>query len=166
MQKYFNILVGTILVALLCVVGAPLVRSLSFGGPNYEAIPKWYGNGLYAGLLQQFSVSNAGAVTVGSAGTLLSGFNFGTCTITAYSNTIAASSSATADCAATGIVSGDNVEITQSTTSPTVAGGLVVLASASSTSGYITLKIINDTGGTFTWSAVASTTYFSYRAFR
>src|SRR4051794_15440129 len=38
------------------------------GGSMYEAIPKWFGNGLSAGLTEQLSVDNAGNLT--TTGTL------------------------------------------------------------------------------------------------
>lgn len=47
-------------------VGLVVIAFLSFGsgqqlgGSQYEAIPKWFGNGVSAGLSEQFSVDNDG----------------------------------------------------------------------------------------------------------
>lgn len=107
-------------------------------------------------------------------GTTVSGFNFGTCYVQSASATISASSTATVDCQAstngtqsalTGVTTNDSVSVMFSTTTPTTYEGLQILgASASSTAGYITMKVFNGTGTTFTWTAAASTT--QYRAWR
>lgn len=108
------------------------------------------------------------------AGTVITAVNAGSCSIQAVANTIAASSTITADCQAgtagvnsplAGITAGAGVQLTQGTTTSTVYQGLTVLgASASSTPGYITLKLFNGTGATFTWTATASSS-FTYEAF-
>lgn len=98
-------------------------------------------------------------------GTAVSQINAGDCVITSSANTIAATSSATVECAATGARFGDNVSITVSTSSSvSLFGGLVVAGqSASATNDVIILKLFNQTGATFTWTALASTTAFQYR---
>lgn len=123
----------------------------------------------YAGL-----ASFTGGVKVGSSGTTVNGLNYGICYIQASATTISASSTVTVDCQAstsgantalTGITAGDTVFVKFATTTSTTFAGLSVLgASASSTSGYITMKVYNGTGGTFTWTSGASTTnYVAYR---
>lgn len=108
-----------------------------------------------------------GTASFGATGTFIAGLNFGNCTITATANTIAASTTQTVECAATGATVGDNVSINVSTSSPSTFLGLLIQgASASTTAGTITLRIYNGTGATFTWSATASSTWFSYRALR
>lgn len=110
---------------------------------------------------------NAGSL-FSTTGTQVNRVNFGTCQIQASANTIAASTTATADCvlaagtppgtALTGITAGDIVSVTPSTTTPTTYEGLQVHgASASSTPGYITVNLFNGTGATFTWTSAAST---------
>ena len=103
---------------------------------------------------------------MGSSGTDIERFNSGFCNIRSSSNTITASSTATVDCAGgslgntalTGVTAGDKVFLMFATTTSTTFGGLKISGvSASSTSGYITAKIYNGTGTTFTWSAAAST---------
>lgn len=105
--------------------------------------------------------------TLGSSGTALSRVNQGSCVILAYSNTISASSTVRVDCGSTGqvggtltaITSGDNVFVHSTTTLSSVYGGVRIVSSdASSTAGYVTLNLFNETGTTFTWSGAASTT--------
>lgn len=110
----------------------------------------------------------------GQTGTQTSGANWGSCNILSSSNTISATTTATVDCAGgtgngtalAGITAGDNVTLQQGTTTSTVWQGMTILgASASSTSGFITLKLYNSTGGTFTWTTAASSS-FRYTARR
>lgn len=89
----------------------------------------------------------------------------GICYIDPYASTIAATSTVSVDCQGTlaadangssalsGIVNGDAVVATLSTTTAgsTVAGLRIIGASASTTAGHIELKIANQTGTTFTW---------------
>lgn len=146
------------------------------GGGAYEALSKWFGNGLTAGSSQQFAISSTGAVTnstswtLGSSGTTLTRLNAGTCYIQPYATTIAASSTALVDCQATaavastsstytndsaltGVTYGDGVNVTlaTSTGSATFLGLNLESASASGTAGYIQLRLSNKTGATFTW---------------
>lgn len=106
-----------------------------------------------------------GGVTVGSSGTASTNLAFGTCNINAAATTIAASSTVTVDCgsgsngrtALTGVQAADTVFLHLATTTPTTFGGLRILGySASSTTGYLTALIYNETGATFTWTAAAS----------
>ncbi len=108
-----------------------------------------------------------GGAKIGEAGTTLTRVNGGICYIKAYATTIAASSTATVDCQAKaavgssttpgtalkGVKYNDPVIVNLSTTTAgtTFAGLILAGASASSTQGYITLRLSNLTGGTFTW---------------
>lgn len=157
--------------------GAPKV------GGTVENFPVLFSNGLKAGngSTPQFQISSTGALTttgtltLGTNGTALNAIQTGTCTIYAYSTTIAATSSARVDCQAgaaaltaiTGIASGDRIFATlASTTVDTTQGGLVLeSAAASTTAGFITLKILNLTGAAFTWVSTASSS-ISYLALR
>lgn len=119
--------------------------------------------------------NSSGQLTMSSVGSAVTGLNFGTCTINAYSNTITASSSAQVDCSAgatgptatlAGIASGDKVFVTLASTTVAISEGLhVIWSAASTTPGIITMKIANDTGGTFTWASTASSS-ISYLAIR
>lgn len=118
------------------------------------------------------TVNIAGATTftstfkLGTNGTTESRINSGFCNIQASGTTIAASSTKVVDCgggttggtALTGVTAGDRCFLGQSTTTPATSNGLIIAgASASSTAGFITAVLSNLTGGTFTWTAAAST---------
>ncbi len=144
------------IVALFTPTGRGAVQSAAhaLGGiTNYDSItitPTTYSEGLKVGTSSPSTVNN---------------FIKGTCTIQSTANTIAASSTVNASCQAattgaltalSGIVNGDLIFLQQPTTTPTTFGGLVFVASASSTAGFIHMKIINNTGDTFTWTSTAS----------
>lgn len=131
--------------------------------------------GLAVGSTQQTIFDGSGLLTIGTTGTALTRVNMGTCYILPYATTIAASSTATVDCqgtaliyntntgratALTGVTNGDNVQLEFSTsTAGTVFGGIGIIgASASTTAGYITLRVSNQTGGTYTWPVTGSAT--------
>ena len=106
------------------------------------------------------------ALTVGTSGDVADRINHGFCNIQATATTITASSSVTSTCgggtnggtALTGITAGDVCFLSTATTTPVTNEGLrIVGASASTTSGFITVVINNQTGTTFTWTAAAST---------
>lgn len=95
-------------------------------------------------------------------------FSGGICYIAPYAATIAASTTANVDCQGTlawnaagsrsttvlgGVKNNEAVlAILSTTTAGTTFGGLdIVGSSASSTTGFIVLRIANRTGGTFTW---------------
>jgi hypothetical protein len=100
------------------------------GSGGYEALQVWFGNGF----------------KVGPQGTAVNQLIKGTCSLIASSFTIPATTTVATDCAVTGVLSGDLVFSNFATSSAANGGWLVVSASASSTSGYITLRIQNNTG--------------------
>lgn len=112
------------------------------------------------------NVAPTSTFTLGTNGTALTELKSGTCTIFAYATTIAASSSAQVDCQAnttggltaiSGIQSGDRVFASLASTTVAASNGLAITwVAASTTPGYITLKISNLTGTTFTWASTAS----------
>lgn len=143
----------------------PIAASKTLGGTtNYDT--------LSASALVIGTGCNSGFGTC--SGTTITAVNAGSCSIQSSSQTIAASTTATVDCQAgtagvdaplTGITAGAGTQVTQGTTTPVVYQGLNVLgASASTTAGYITLKLFNGTGATFTWTPTASSSY-TYEAF-
>jgi len=108
------------------------------------------------------------SIQVGSGETTISNLNAGTCYLRPYATTITASTTANVDCqgtlawnanstantsALTGISMGDWVvaSLSTTTTGTTVQGLRLGGASASTTAGYIVLRIINQTGTTYTW---------------
>jgi hypothetical protein len=149
-QNIIKGLVALGAVVVLALGGYALFHgSQSFGGAAYEALPKWFGNGLYAGSSQQLSINSNGAVTVGSSGTAVSGVNWKSCPLIASSFTVAASTTVPMDCAVAGAVSTDFVMAQFGTTTvpaATTGGWRIVGVSASSTSGYDTIQVRNDTG--------------------
>lgn len=98
---------------------------------------------------------------IGSSGSTVTKLISGTCSIIAQSYTMAASTSLPVDCAVTGAVSGDAVFARFATSSPTGEGWLVAQSSASTTSGFITMRIVNNTGASAVIPAsIASTTQY------
>lgn len=132
------------------------------------------------GGVTNYDTLQASGLIVGTNTTNSSNVSFmktGTCTLYQYVNTIAATSSITTDCvdpttsgagtggghvALSGIQKGDTVFATLSTSTSALvatAGGLVLTgASASTTSGYITVTLTNLKGTTFTFPSGASST--------
>lgn len=116
-------------------------------------------------------LSTTGTFSVGSSGTALSQILKGTCTpiIPLGATLVAASSTFPIDCAVTGVVSGDIVSVSFSTStasSPTWGATSpnweILGQKASSTSGYITFTVLNQTGGAAnpSSSGIASTTNY------
>ena len=183
-----NTTINKVLWAVGTVIVAILLAGMFFGS---KAVTKAFGSAAAGitnltglsiismdGYTGMFDVSGSGT------GTQFQRMNGGTCYIQAYATTIAASTTALVDCQATaavggittandtaltGVTFGDNVIANLSTTtaqSGTTGNlGLVVTGvSASTTSGYITLKIANMNGTTFTWpltgAATGTASYF------
>lgn len=117
-----------------------------------------YPNGLAVGTTSPAQ----GKMLIGTNGTNIGNVNFQTCSLILTSYTITASSTVTADCAVTGAQTGDVVFAQFATTTPgsgTGAGWLITGASASTTAGFDTLSIVNNTGANLLIPAsVASTT--------
>lgn len=108
----------------------------------------------------------------------LTGNTQGTCYILAYATTIAASTTAAVDCqgtaaigttnttnatALTGVTSASRIPGINMATSTAKSAGTygsieIVGASASTTSGFITLIVQNNTGTTFTWPTTGTAT--------
>jgi hypothetical protein len=120
---------------------------------------------------------------VGSAGTSIPRVNVGICYLQPYAATITATSTVSVECQGTavintpaltntsalrGVSSGDKVSVMLSTaTVGTVVNGLHIAGATASTTraGYITLRVTNLTGGTFTWpigtAATGTASYIS-----
>lgn len=103
---------------------------------------------------------------IGANGTRTATDLYGACTIWAPSQTIGATSTQQAVCqsatngsisAITGITTDAVCNVMMASSTNTTNGGLSIQAvSASSTAGTLVLRIANFTGGTFTWSAAAT----------
>ncbi len=135
-----------------------------------------------AGQLLTTTLNVTSTSVLGTSGSTISGFNFGTCFLN-FNNVpsaIAATTTVNVDCQATnmlatataaqsaltGVTTGDNVSLVLATTTPTTNEGLYFLsANASSTPGYITAKFFNGTGASFT-PGTTTAAGVQYRAFR
>lgn len=114
-----------VVVAAIAFTSLLVAGLMAKGGSNlgasvnaYEAGVKWFGNGVYAGLTQQLSIDNAGALstsggvsntgtlTQGSSGTALTQLNGGFCDLNFGTTTsaIAASSTVAVDCQGTNML--------------------------------------------------------------
>lgn len=97
---------------------------------------------------------------VGSSGSTITKIIDGTCALI-FSGQVIASSTRVYDCAVTGAVSGDNVIAWFGTSTVNGMGWSIVGSNASSTSGFITLRVSNLSGVTaFPPSSIASSTYY------
>lgn len=149
----------------LAFLGVHLGSNASFGAITpvaqtaYNTI--WYVNGLFGGSAQQFAVDGNGAVTLGASGTKITQILKGTGALIGVGANLAATTSIAFDIAVTGVVKGDTVFAQFATSTGAVAGWLVTGASASTTSGYITVDVVNNTGTTaYPPASVASTTQY------
>ena len=160
------------------IVIAVLVILVLLFGVSYFGGSRIFGANV-TGLVHQQIESFARGLQIGDKGTVLTKLNSGLCYIRPYAATVAASSTASVDCQATktwnvsgmsklaGVTNNDYVAANLSTTTAgtTFIGLTLIGASASTTSGYLTLKVANFTGTTYTWSVTAGTasgtaTYF------
>lgn len=116
----------------------------------------------FAGVINYDELDATAIKIGGSSGSRVGPVIASTCSlISANYTNLAASTSLPMDCAVTGVVSGDLVFAQFATSSPLGEGWLVAQSSASSTSGFITLRIVNNTGAAATIPAsIASTTQF------
>lgn len=145
---------------------------------NYDPYVRYNG-----GIQTALPFKTTSTMQIGTNGTLMNRLNAGQCYVQAYATTIAASTTAQVDCQGTaltyvtntsndttltGVAFGDNVVAEFSTTTAVVAGAYgsiaVVGASASTTAGYISLRVENLTGALFTWpitgAATGTVSYF------
>lgn len=150
-----KIWIAVTITAIIAILGlfSPVGKSVSFGGiTNYDEV-------------------DATAIKIGGAnGSRIGPIIDGTCALLANAATsVAATTTAVADCAVTGVVPGDNVvaQFSTSTVSSPVWGATsanwtIVAAKASTTAGYITVVVRNETGGTASLSAsgIASSTQY------
>jgi len=171
-----NLTIGLVVVAIIAIIGLfTPAGKLAFGAIKDTSYFDYF-NAATGGGFQINGTTVLSATTFVPPGTSssVSGFDFGRCAILAYATTIAASSTATVDCSSTGriggtltgITSGDNVMAMATTSiSSTFLGVKILSAHASTTAGYITLDVSNETGTTFTWDGTASST-IAYQVYR
>lgn len=157
-----SIIVSVILSLLLAVAVFGLHKTASMVG----SITSPATNLDFLQLSQGLQLPAGPSVSTSNSGTALQGMFQGNCIILAAATTIAATSTAQVDCQAgasspsalSGVQAGDNVFTHATSSWPTTSQGLQIVSSqASTTNGYITMKIFNGTGTTFTWTNTAST---------
>lgn len=155
MSEYTKLIAIALIAGVLGAFFSGLVggKSTVFGGTsNYDTLSA---SGLVIGSgCNQFGATCAGTTIA----QILKGT--GSLIMPTYTS-LAASTTLAADIAVSGVQSGDEVIAQFATSTATGAGWEVVGASASSTSGFITLRVINNTGTAATIPAsIASTTQY------
>lgn len=154
MIKTIIIQAVTAIVVVALALAAFSTGSSKVAGGTFSTITQYFNDGIVvSGATSTFSSLKLG--TNGSSGTFS---KWGTCNL--VGGAIAATSSASADCAVTGVLAGDIVIATLSTSSI----GVITGAAASTTSGFITVRVFNLTGAASSVSALGTST--SYRVTR
>ncbi len=185
MNKNIAIVIAILLAGVFGGIAGKLVggnQSVSHKLGSADFVTNLNGLELSQGLMVTGSSTLVFNLKNGATGTNIMQRNQGLCYIYPYATTIAATSTANVDCQATSNASGGGgagalaaltgvqandivVASLSTTTSGTTWGNGITLAgaSASTTAGYITLHLINNTGGTFTWptsGAASGTAYY------
>lgn len=135
-------MIKNIIIAILVLIGI---------GLSFSKV----GNEITAGGTTNFDTLALTGLQLGTSGTSLSQIVKGTCNL--VGGTVAATSTAFADCAVTGVVDGDLVFATFATSTP---GATIVGARASSTSGFITVKVLNLSGASRDITAFGTSTAY------
>ena len=166
-----NLTIGLIVVAIIAIIGVftPVGQSLSasFGSVGGKLIEQYDPYVRYnGGISTALPFKTTSTMQIGSNGNMTNQLSFGSCTIYANANTIAASSTQQVACngnttggitAIANIPANANCSLIEASSTATTGSGLIVTgASASSTAGSIVAGLSNLTGTTFTWSATAS----------
>lgn len=169
-------------IAGICVIAGIVVgllfTAVSKNEPSlsgiYHNTTEYFIQGLKAGTSNQFVVSesgvisSSGGITIGASGTALTQVLKGTCNAATTALPLAATTTITFTCSATGVASGDNVSIVlphlTGVRGPAGFGSLVVSGVVASTN-TISFGITNLTGVS-TSSFPLATTSVQYRAFR
>lgn len=132
---------------------ASTVSAIVGGATNYDEID--------ATAIRIGSGCNSGQNSANCTGTRLGGVYAGACSLIAPNYTVTASTTVAMDCAIPGLVSGDGVEIMFATSTASGTGWTVSGASASTTAGFATLRVANNTGITAAIPAsIASSTVY------
>lgn len=142
----------------IAVVVVAIIAVIGVFSPASHAVSKFLGG------VTNYDEVDSSAIKVGPAAmaTRLSGLAFGVCNLIATNYTVAASSTVPMDCALTGVVPTDGVFAQFASSTATSFGGWSVRgASASSTAGFITISVVNGTGGAaLIPQSIASTTKY------
>lgn len=125
-------------------VGVLIAIVIAVGGYTYPQLKSTVQN--IAGVTNYDEV-DATAMKIGGAnGSRLGPIIAGTCSLISNAFSVTASTTKAMDCAVTGVVSGDIVQAWFPTSTITTGGWQIVGASASTTSGFVTLSVYNGAG--------------------
>lgn len=117
--------------------------------------------------IETIRVTFGSGIKVGGSGTNITQIIAGTCNLLNMNSTQAATTTASYDCIAPGVKSGDIIESSLGTTSPNISNlNWIGYATASSTSGYLTWRITNLTGASAIPSVRGVGSSTQYTAFR
>jgi len=175
-QKYLGIAIGGVVIGLLATL---FLGGASFGGVYNQVINEFH-EGIKVGKSNQFVIDSAGALTttggltIGASGTQADSFVFGTCNIDGESVALAAFETRAFTCgggsegetALTNVLVGDNVQIEMPTTTPATNNSITITGvAASSTAGFIVVRITNASSSAVTLGSTATSTW-NYQAWR
>lgn len=162
MQSQKSIWVALIAVAIIAV-GA-MFMALNHSGSDTPAQTAQTVGGITTGTNFKYGISVGSVATLGINPTNFSKFLASTCSLIASSFTVAASTTVPMDCAVTGVVSGDNVLSGFATSTAAGNGWTITGVSASSTSGFLTFRVTNNTGASnvIPASLASSTPYLDW----
>ncbi len=138
------------LAIVIVFIGGIIGYALHGNGPSFGAAADCQSTTCLSGGLSITSglLQSNGTFQVGSSGSSLSQVLATTCSLIYTNSSIIASSSTAFDCAVTGVVSTDKVFVQEATSTAAAAGWAIIGASASTTSGFVTFNIVNNTGAT------------------
>ncbi len=173
-NKWIIVAVGLLIVAIIGWFTPYIPRSKSGSGTgtlaaeDYNPVIK-YNGGYYSALpietastvtvgttlsvtgatnLTGLITTGSGGLKIGSSGVAMTQFISGTGALIYSNPSVIASTTLPFDIAVTGVIDGDKVFVQTATTTANGAGWLITGASASTTSGFITLRIVNNSGAT------------------
>lgn len=155
MNSTRNIWVALIAVAILALGAYAFPKAT-------QQVVEHVAGGITTGTNFKFGISVGNTTTLGVVPTNIAKVLASTCSLIAPSFTVAASTTVAMDCAVTGAVSGDKVIAQFASSTATFGGWQITGASASTTSGFITLNVYNAIGvsSLIPASLASSTTYW------
>ncbi len=118
------------------------------------------GGARFGGVTNYDEIDTTALKIGGTNGTRVGPIIATTCTNVIGNTSITASTTAAFDCAVTGVVSGDYVIAEQATTSQAYLGMSIIGANASTTSGFVTIRVSNPGATAVLPYAIASSTTF------
>jgi hypothetical protein len=152
--KNTGLVIAGVVVGLLFSAVVSSLEPSTLGGV-YNQVNNTFREGIKVGTSDQFSVTSAGALTLGTSGTTHTQVIATTCNLIGTNGSQNATTSAAYDCAVTGVTPGDLVFGSLNSATGATNNGRWAIAStkASTTAGYVTFVVVNNTGA----AAVPST---------